>query len=58
MDWQAEMVAIPAPPYGEEERAAWLVERFAEAGLSQIETDAAGNVFGTLPAAALPSDRV
>ena len=56
MDWQAEMVAIPAPPYGEEKRAAWLAERFAEAGLSQVETDAAGNVFGTLPAAALPSD--
>ncbi len=56
MDWQAEMVAIPAPPFGEEKRAAWLAERFAEAGLSQVETDAAGNVFGTLPAAALPSD--
>jgi len=56
MDWQAEMVAIPAPPYGEEKRAAWLTGRFTEAGLSQVETDAAGNVFGTLPAAALPSD--
>ncbi len=56
MDWQAEMVAIPAPPYGEEERAAWLAERFAEAGLSRIETDPAGNVFGTMPAARLPSD--
>lgn len=56
MDWQAEVVAIPAPPYGEAVRGAWLVERFAEAGLSQVETDAAGNVFGTLRAAALSSE--
>ena len=30
--------------------------RFAEAGLSQIETDAVGNVFGLLPAANLPPE--
>ncbi len=56
MDWQAEVVAIPAPPYGEAKRAAWLAARFAEAGLSQVENDAAGNVFGTLPAARLPRE--
>ena len=54
MDWQAEVVAIPAPPHGEAERSAWLVARFIEAGLSGVETDEAGNVFGTLPAADLP----
>ncbi len=54
MDWQAEMVAIPAPPFGEEARSQWLAARFAEAGLSRVETDAAGNVFGWLPAARLP----
>ena len=45
-----ELVAIPAPPHGEQARAEWLAARFAEAGLSDIETDAAGNVLGILPA--------
>jgi acetylornithine deacetylase/succinyl-diaminopimelate desuccinylase-like protein len=56
MDWQAEMVAIPAPPFGEEERSKWLATRFAEAGLQRVETDAAGNVFGWLPASKLPPE--
>src|SRR5579863_2592530 len=56
MDWQAEVVAIPAPPYGEAERSAWLAARFTEAGLRQVEIDEAGNVFGTIPAANLPLD--
>ncbi|MGH9590367.1 MAG: M20/M25/M40 family metallo-hydrolase [Terracidiphilus sp.] len=56
MDWQAQVVAIPAPPHGEIERSAWLAARFAEAGLSGVETDEAGNVFGTIPAAHLPPE--
>jgi tripeptide aminopeptidase len=56
MDWQMEMVAIPAPPFGEQARSEWLAARFAEAGLSQVEIDAAGNVLGTLPAAKLPPE--
>jgi tripeptide aminopeptidase len=56
MDWQAQVVAIPAPPYGESERAAWLAAKFTEAGLSQVETDEAGNVIGMIPAANLPLD--
>lgn len=48
-----QLVAIPAPPYGEQERAAWLAKRFTEFGLSNVETDAAGNVLGILPAAKL-----
>lgn len=48
MDWQAGVVAIPAPPFGEEARAKWLAERFIEAGLSCVETDAIGNVLGYL----------
>jgi acetylornithine deacetylase/succinyl-diaminopimelate desuccinylase-like protein len=56
MDWQAEMVAIPAPFLGEHARAEWLVGRFAEAGLSQVEIDEAGNVFGWLWAAQLPPE--
>lgn len=56
MDWQAEMVAIPAPPFGEQARAAWLAEHFTQAGLSQVETDAEGNVLGVLPATHLPPE--
>jgi acetylornithine deacetylase/succinyl-diaminopimelate desuccinylase-like protein len=56
MDWQAEMVAIPAPPFGEQARAGWLAARFAEAGLSRVETDNLGNVFGWLHAASLPPE--
>jgi tripeptide aminopeptidase len=50
MEWQTELVAIPAPPFGEQARAEWLAARFAEAGLSDVETDAVGNVLGILPA--------
>jgi acetylornithine deacetylase/succinyl-diaminopimelate desuccinylase-like protein len=56
MDWQAQLVAIPAPPFGEQARATWLSARFAEAGLSSVETDAVGNVFAVLPAAHLPPE--
>ncbi len=56
MDWQAKLVAIPGPPFGEEARSEWLADRFAEAGLSQMHTDAAGNVFGLLPAKKLPAE--
>jgi acetylornithine deacetylase/succinyl-diaminopimelate desuccinylase-like protein len=56
MDWQAQLVAIPAPPFGEQARSEWLAARFAEAGLSRVETDAVGNVLGWLPAANLPPE--
>jgi len=56
MDMQAELVAIPAPPFGEQARSAWMEVRFSEAGLSRVETDAIGNVFGWLPAAKLPAE--
>ena len=56
MDWQAELVAIPAPPFGEQARSLWMAARFTEAGLSSLETDALGNVFGWLPAASLPPE--
>jgi tripeptide aminopeptidase len=56
MDWQAKLVAIPAPLNGEQARAAWLGEQFSAAGLSHVETDAAGNVFGVLPATSLPPE--
>jgi acetylornithine deacetylase/succinyl-diaminopimelate desuccinylase-like protein len=56
MDWQMELVAIPAPTRCEQARAKWLAARFEEAGLSQIEIDAAGNVVGFLPGSRLPAE--
>lgn len=56
LDWQTELVAIPAPPFGEQARGVWLAARFAEMGLSSIETDAAGNVMAVLPATHLPPE--
>jgi tripeptide aminopeptidase len=56
MDWQVEIVAIPAPTHGEQARAQWLAERFTQIGLRNIEIDAVGNVLGILPATNLPAD--
>lgn len=56
MDWQRDLVAIPAPPFGEQARSAWMADRFLEAGLDDIRIDAIGNVFATLPAASLPRE--
>src|SRR5437870_13720407 len=51
-DWQMEFTAIPAPPFGEAARAAWLKSRFKSLGLEKVEIDEAGNVLGTLRGAA------
>lgn len=51
MDWQAELVAVAAPPFQEQARAAWLCERFRELGLEQVDIDASGNALGFLPPA-------
>lgn len=56
IDRQAELVAIPAPPFGEEARARWIAVRFAEIGLTNIQTDALGNVTGLIRATHLPAD--
>ena len=47
--WQMEMARIPAPPFGESARAAWLAECFREVGLDDVRIDDVGNVFGTHP---------
>src|ERR1700756_210229 len=47
--WQMEMARIPAPPFGESARGAWLAERFREVGLDDVRTDDVGNAFGTHP---------
>ncbi len=49
LHWQMEMARIPAPPFGESARAAWLSERFREVGLDDVRIDDVGNVFGTHP---------
>ncbi len=45
-DMQLEMTAIPAPPFGEAKRAAWVISRFEQAGLEQVHIDAEGNALG------------
>jgi tripeptide aminopeptidase len=43
---------IPAPSGSEEQRAAWIAERFTMLGLADVRTDAAGNVIARRPGAA------
>ncbi len=47
--WQLELARIPAPPFGEAARGAWLAEKFRELGLDDVHNDDVGNVFGTHP---------
>ena len=46
--WQMEFLAIPAPPFGEAERAVWFCARFAEMGLVGATVDAEGNAVAEL----------
>jgi acetylornithine deacetylase/succinyl-diaminopimelate desuccinylase-like protein len=43
-----DLTAIPAPPFGESARAAWLLERFRELGLADPIIDSEGNVLAGL----------
>jgi tripeptide aminopeptidase len=56
MDWQAELVAVPAPPFHEQARAAWLCERFRQLGLEDVEIDGSGNALGFSPHAPADSE--
>lgn len=47
MQWQLDLVAIPAPPFGERPRADWLLERFRELELHEPHIDATGNAIAT-----------
>ena len=47
--WQMESTRIAAPPFGEAARGAWLAKRFRELGLSEVQADEIGNVFGVHP---------
>ena len=46
--WQLEFLAIPAPPFNEQARAAWFLDRFHSLGLTNVHLDAAGNALGEL----------
>ena len=56
--WQMEFLAIPAPPFGEAERAAWFCERFRELGLQRAHLDAEGNALAELGGEADDKDSV
>jgi acetylornithine deacetylase/succinyl-diaminopimelate desuccinylase-like protein len=47
---QIRITEIPAPPFHEEKRAAYLRKLLGDAGL-RVESDSAGNVIGELPGA-------
>lgn len=49
LEWQAEMLRVPAPPFGERARADWMCERMRELGLVNPGIDEAGNSVGTRP---------
>ena len=49
-----EMLAIPAPPFGEGPRAEWFLERFAALGLANVHLDGAGNALAELKPADSP----
>lgn len=46
--WQLEMLAIPAPPFGEAARAEWFLRRFEALGLASVHLDGAGNALAEL----------
>ena len=52
--WQLEMLAIPAPPFGEAGRAEWFLDRFAALGLANVHLDGAGNALAELTPASSP----
>ena len=46
---QIGLTEIPAPPFGEETRGRHMVELLSEAGLTDVDQDAVGNVFALRP---------
>src|SRR6202142_1085569 len=48
-EWQMEVSRVPAPPFGETVRSEWLADRFRALGLTEVEIDEVGNVFGVRP---------
>lgn len=50
---QIRICSIPATPFGEQERAEYLRQKFSELGLSEVEIDEEGNCLGLLRGASL-----
>lgn len=46
--WLLDLVRIPAPPFGEQARATWMLDRFHSLGLSNPHIDEAGNAIAEL----------
>jgi acetylornithine deacetylase/succinyl-diaminopimelate desuccinylase-like protein len=49
LDLAVAIQQIPAPPFGEAQRGAFLRERFLVEGLQDVAVDDIGNVFGRIP---------
>ena len=49
LDMAVAIQQIPAPTFAESQRAAFILQRFSEAGLSNVSMDAPGNIYGCLP---------
>jgi tripeptide aminopeptidase len=49
LDDLIELTEIPAPPFGEQARAARFAEKLREAGLTDVSIDSVGNVIGRRP---------
>ncbi len=49
LDLAVTIQQIPAPPFGEAQRAEFVRQRFAVEGLEAVSLDALGNVFACLP---------
>jgi acetylornithine deacetylase/succinyl-diaminopimelate desuccinylase-like protein len=47
LQWQTELVGIPAPPFGEGPRVEWLCARFRELDLEDVRIDEVGNALAT-----------
>jgi tripeptide aminopeptidase len=54
--WMLDILAIPAPPFGEAARAEWFLEQFRSLGLSNVHLDGAGNALAELSATETPVD--
>src|SRR5215212_1778768 len=52
-DEHARICSIPAPPFGERERAEYLAEKFRQYGLSNARLDAEGNCVALREGASL-----